>query len=59
MTTIKASHYGEDEKRLMQDPIIIEMADDLRKGQVAKEDFFHQARLKTRRDQAIRKIAYE
>lgn len=40
MTVIKAAHYDETEKRLAQDPIIIDMAGGL-KG-VARADLVHE-----------------
>jgi len=41
VTVIKAKHYDEDEQRLMEDPIIIDMAKELKCGLPDKSTFFH------------------
>jgi len=41
VTVIKAKHYDEDEQKLMEDPIIIDMAKDLKCGMPDKSTFFH------------------
>lgn len=43
MATIRAKHYGETEERLTKDPVVIQMADELRGAWAGlKADFTHE-----------------